>query len=221
MEQLNPFWMIGLMLLVGFLPLLASLATAYVKVNIVLGMLRSALGAQQVPSALVVMALSLAITLHIMAPVFEKSAKMATELDLNFLFKQPTLEGVAKLKPALSPWRDFLEKHAGDRELKTLTSGLEVDEDVGEEASEASSTAYGTLLLAFIISELKEAFAMGFVLLLPFLAVDLIVANILVGLGMFMVSPMMISLPLKIVLFVVADGWILLTKALIDSYNII
>lgn len=223
MPALNPYWLLIVAGVVACLPILVGLATAYLKVSIVLGMLRSGLGAQNVPSGLVVMVLSLALTLFIMAPMLSDSYDIIKTLPTEQIFREPSLGDLQRYQPALEPWERFLRHHAGHRELAAF---VQLDRSSKEPSAEAdaqptaSSVDFKLLLPAFILTELKEAFAMAFVLLLPFLVIDLVVANILVGLGMFMVSPVMIALPLKLILFVAADGWLLLTRGLILSYRL-
>jgi type III secretory pathway component EscR len=231
-QTMHPVWLVLVAAAFAAIPIVLGLFTAYVKISVVLGLLRSALGTQQVPSGLVIMALSLSLTLYTMGPVLDESVKALDEKKLQSLMETPTLAGFSALTPALAPFRTFLLAHSGSRELRVLTdlaarqtharseqpkeeapSALEF-----KEAPAPESIPLSALLPAFVLTELKEAFAMGFVLLLPFLVIDLIVANVLVGMGMMMVSPVMVSLPLKLVLFVVADGWLLLAKGLLQSY---
>jgi len=236
----NPFWIVGMTFVVALLPVLAGLLTSYIKVSIVLGMLRSALGAQQVPSGLVVMALSMALTGFIMGPTIEETFEIAEGIDFEVIKEAPSIDSISAFAPLLDPWRNFMMKHTGSRELAVFEglansvdypNATEAPADTAEhsvggfeiellvdEVFDPEKISLRILIPAFVLSELKGAFAMGFVLLLPFLVVDLIVANVLVGMGMFMVSPVMISLPLKLMLFVVADGWLLLSKGLIESY---
>ena len=224
-NQPNPFVLILLTAIIALFPIVIGLATAYLKVSIVLNLLRSAIGTQHVPSGLVTMALSLALTLYIMQPVLQETAAKAAALDLGSAVRTLGPSTLQMISSILTPWRDFLLKHAGKKEIQMI-SGLNRSNPPGERdaAAEDSKTAsapvhISVLLPAFILSELKEAFAMGFALLLPFLAVDMIVANLLVGMGMYMVSPVMIALPLKLLLFVAADGWILVAKGLVSSYQ--
>jgi type III secretory pathway component EscR len=236
-NSMHPIWLVLFAALFAALPMVLGLFTAYVKISVVLGLLRSALGTQQVPSGLVIMALSLTLTLYTMSPVFEESARAVDTKKIEALIAAPTLAGFSAFTPAWEPFRKFLIAHSGTRELRVLTD-LSVSRSGGTSASRAEelserpslspvslepvppeSIPLKALLPAFVLTELKEAFAMGFVLLLPFLVIDLIVANVLVGMGMMMVSPVMVSLPLKLVLFVVADGWLLLAKGLLQSYS--
>lgn len=242
MDTFHPIWFIVITGAIALTPIFIGLVTSYVKVSVVLGMLRSGLGAQQVPSGMVVMAMSLAMTFYIMAPVFNQVAEIAQTIDFGATNARPTVESLQRMAPLFDPWKAFMLEHAGKREIAAL-NGLtdewkskQSKEGGSPESAEPPTTEESTLpppeapekeavslrvlLPAFVMSELKEAFAMGFVLLLPFLVVDLVVANILVGMGMFMVSPVMIALPLKLILFVVSDGWLLLTKGLIHSYSV-
>ena len=223
METLHPIWLITTAATLAAVPIILGLATSYLKVSIVLGMTRSALGTQQVPSGLVIMGLSLAITLFMMAPVIEKCMANVPDTIVADLKEGLTKDQFTKIAVAFQPWIDFLEAHAGVRELNLLTrladSEFSSSENSTELSESASNVSIRILLPAFVLTELKEAFTMAFVLLLPFLAIDLVVANILVGLGMYMVSPVMISLPIKLILFVVSDGWMLLVKGLIQSYG--
>jgi flagellar biosynthetic protein FliP len=166
-----------------------------------------------------------------MAPAFEQSKRLADENDLLGILSQSSLDKLAAITPIFEPWRKFMQLHTGKRELLALSQMVKVaskgegveKQDVlqaDDKPADPDIIAWRLLLPAFVLSELKQAFTMGFVLLLPFLVIDLIVANILVGLNMIMVSPIMVALPLKLILFVMSDGWLLITKGLINSYNL-
>ena len=215
MNQFHPYWMLTAAFLIALLPLLVGVCTSYLKISIVLTMLRSGLGTQQTPGGLIVMTLSLALTALVMAPVIQETAAEAEKIEFAWLSEKPDAARMSSLVPLVSPLRRFMADHSGIRELAVLSelSGTPPPEP-------PYSADLRVLMPAFVLSELKEGFAMGFVLLLPFLVVDLIVANILAGLGMYMVSPVMISLPLKLLLFVLCDGWLLLGKGLIASYRL-
>ncbi|MCO6430207.1 MAG: EscR/YscR/HrcR family type III secretion system export apparatus protein [Deltaproteobacteria bacterium] len=215
----NPIWLVVLASAVAAFPIAIGLLTSYIKVSVVLGMLRSGIGAQQVPSGLIIMVLSLAMTAFIMAPVIKDTAQAARDGKFLDTSRPPNLSDLESLTLLTAPWRQFMQKHSGQREINTLRT-LSVAGDAREagEQNQDGALELRILIPAFVLTEIKEGFAMGFVLLLPFLAIDLIVANILAGMGMYMLSPMMISLPLKLILFVAADGWIVLTKGLVDSY---
>jgi flagellar biosynthesis protein FliP len=227
--ELHPGWFVILAMLLALVPVVLGLFTAYLKVSVVLGMVRSALGTQHTPSGVVVLALSLAITAYAMAPVLEECAGRFPKESVQALSLEQIIAHGAHVT---APLIDFVRAHAGDREVHLLTElrtrapahppgegGMPHHPPVVDHAPTVKDVPLSVLLPAFVLTELKEAFAMGFVLLLPFLVIDLIVANLLVGMGMAMVSPIMVSLPLKILLLVVTDGWLLITRGLIQSYG--
>jgi flagellar biosynthesis protein FliP len=215
MNTTHPLWFLIAGGLLGLIPLCVSLLTSYLKVSIVIGMLKSGLGVQHAPGLAAEMALSLAITAYVMAPVIEGTTKVPTSAFEKIVSAPPAIS-LAQLEPIIAPWRAFLVRHAGREELAALR---ELHARQSGKVAEDDATPIRVLLPAFVLAELREAFTMGFALLLPFLAIDLIVANLLAGMGMFMVSPSLITLPLKLILFVMADGWMLLTRALILSYE--
>jgi len=229
----HPLWIVGIALSLAMLPILVGTLTSYLKVSIVLSLIRNAIGAGQIPGAVVVMTTSFAISIYVMAPVISETAALAGSVELKRLISTPSMESLQELAPVAEPWLKFLRRHAGEREIRALSAelgkarvseqdkGRDKDQDKENSQKQEGATQevpVSVLLTAFVITELKEAFAMGFVLLLPFLAIDLIVANILAGMGMYMLSPAMLALPLKLILFVVSDAWILLSKGLINSY---
>lgn len=219
MNQVSPMQLLMVSLLLAFVPMIIATATSYLKLSIVIGMLKNALGTQQAPSALIVMVLSFTLSIFIMTPtiksIFNKIAENtfeSQELTPSYL--------LAKGRSILNPWCNFLEKHGEINEKKLFS--LLASQISKKELKLSDSSCFENINIyfpAFVLSELKEGFAMAFTLLLPFLVIDLVIANILVGLGMFMVSPIMISLPVKLILFVLADGWILLSKGLVLSYS--
>lgn len=201
--------LIYLSLAIALVPSVLGVLTAYLKVSIVLGMLRNALGTQQTPSGLLVMAISFAFTWMIMSPVFLSTYERWNAKQSVFS-KGLTKENVEVLKDIFKPWQDFLKAHAGEREkvfIKETIKEPTTDDD------------WRVLIPSFILTELKEAFAMALMLLLPFAVIDIVVANILGGMGMFMVSPTLISLPLKLLVFTTSDAWLFLSKALVGSYS--
>lgn len=232
MNGIHPIWLIAGSFFLALMPLLVGTATCYVKISIVLSMLKSALGTQGVPGGIVVMSLSLALSLQVMGPTWDASLQAAQSLPLRHILSAPTPESLKSFAPMVQPWTDFMRAHSGERELEAVASFQQprgsfkqphgsFQQPYSAEAHEERATTepgWRQVMLAFVLTELRQAFSMGFVLLLPFLVVDLIVANILVGLGMYMVTPNMIALPLKLILFVAADGWLLLSKGLILSY---
>ncbi|MEZ4755102.1 MAG: flagellar type III secretion system pore protein FliP [Bdellovibrionota bacterium] len=220
MDFSNPIGLVVLSGLIALIPLTLALGTSYVKVSVVLGLLKSGLGVQQVPGPIVTMALALSLSVFIMAPVFNKSTESLDVIPKFSTSRLPTKAEIEKLAPVIKPWKEFMFKHCGERELQlfSMFDNKENKQDLPEVKNLNAQTSLRILAPAFLLTELKEAFVMAFILLIPFLVIDLIVANILVGMGMFMVSPVLISLPLKLLLFVISDGWMILIKSLISSY---
>lgn len=226
LQQMHPWWFLVASAAIALIPIIIGVMTSYLKVSIALGLLRNGFGAQQVPSGLVVMVLSLAITCVVMEPVLSEVYREAQKITIPSTQRAPAAALLAELDPVMVPWRKFLSRHAGVRETEALLSirneqqqSVPVSPGETTEMEEEGEPAMHILVLSFVLTELKEGLAVGFVLLLPFLAIDLVVANILAGLGMYMVSPMMISLPLKLLLFVMSDGWLIITRGLIYSYG--
>ena len=120
MTSTHPYWLIFVAGIVALIPVIIGVATSYIKISVVLGMFRTGLGAQQVPSQLVIMALSLSMTLFIMAPVFEQSVDAAQGIDLAMIAEEPSVAKLSALKPLLTPWRDFMLTHVGEREYRVL-----------------------------------------------------------------------------------------------------
>lgn len=191
--------------LAALLPFAFALSTAYLKINIVFSLVRNALGAQQVPSGMIIIALSISLTCMVMQPVFESSVTKIEQIDFTALDGRNLPEIKKTFQPALDEWREFLLKHAGEKEVNTLREISKQDN-------------FFTLLTAFVLSELKEAFYMGFIMMMPFLLLDFIIANFLAALGMYMFSPILIALPLKILMIVVFDFWNLIFQSLFYSY---
>ncbi len=204
----HPVWLILVSIGFAAVPLVVSVGTAYLKVHIVLSMIRSGLGAQQVPSTVVIAALSLCISLIVMQrPLHEVAGKLA-HLESEQFHHMPSATTLQQIRSALEPLLEFIDQHTSPRERAVVQSI-------------SAESALQHRLLAFMLTELREGFTMGFVILVPFLVIDFIVANILVGLGMMMVSPTLLSLPLKLILFVMVDGWLQLTRGLILSYGVV
>lgn len=223
--SIHPYWLIIASSMFALIPVGLALVTSYMKVSIVLGMLRSGLGTPQVPSGSVIMALSFALTAFIMAPVAKESAEIIASQKLPSFKESPSLQSLKSLILILDPWKKFMNSQAGESEKRffremRMSFLKKAGKPLDDEGEGDLPKTLQIVLPAFVFSELKEAFAMAFVVLLPFLIIDLVVANILVGLGMYMVSPVMISLPLKLFLFVGSDAWMFLARGLVESYQI-
>lgn len=211
----NPILLIILLLVVGLVPFLVIMTTSFVKIVVVLFLIRNALGIQQIPPNMVLNGIAVILTLYIMAPVISEIAAVAETFDINTATAQDFITiGTA----ALDPFREFLSRHAGEAET---TFFIETAQRIWPPEMRGDATPDNMLVLipAFTLTELKEAFEIGFLIYLPFVAIDLIVSNILLAMGMMMVSPMTISLPFKLLLFVMLNGWTQLISGLVLSYQ--
>lgn len=194
--------------LLSLAPSLMIMMTSFTRIIIVLSMLRHAFGMQQTPPNTVLVGLALMLTIFTMMPVFK---------DINNNALQPYFENKIESKQALEtgmkPLREFMIKQTREQDLAVV---LEINgKDIPDSVDDIESTH---LISAFLLSELKTAFQIGFVIFLPFLLVDLVVASILMSMGMIMVPPLMISLPLKVLMFVLIDGWALVVQSLLGSF---
>ncbi|MFD2091918.1 flagellar type III secretion system pore protein FliP [Blastococcus deserti] len=190
-------------------PSVLLLATSFTKIIVVLGLTRNALGLPSSPPNQVLTGIALFLTLFVMGPVFS---------DINAVALQPYMNGTMTVAQAYDagvvPLREFLLGNTREDELK-LMIGLS-----GEEApADAAQVSMTTLIPAFVLSELKSAFIIGLVVFIPFLVLDMLVSASLMAMGMMMVPPTIVSLPFKLLLFVVVDGWALITTALVGSYG--
>jgi type III secretion protein R len=203
---------------VAILPFFALLVTSYTKIVVVLGLLRQALGVQQVPPNMVLNGIALILTVYVMAPI-GLQAMTALEGKLRGPPQQRTFADVnVILQSVSSPLRGFLFKHTDERNRKFFTQSASKLWPA-EEAAKVKDTDMLVLVPSFTVSELSQAFKIGFVIYLAFVVVDLVIANILLALGMSMVSPTVISVPFKLLLFVVLDGWERLAQGLVLSYQ--
>jgi flagellar biosynthetic protein FliP len=196
-----------LLTLLSFAPLVLITLTSFTRIVVVLSFLRQALGTQQSPSNQIVIALSLFISFHVMAPVWEK---IESEALAPYYNRQ--ISPAAALERAWEPLREFLIKHTRKADLALFLRNPD-----GKEI-EVSQIPATSLIPAFVISELKTAFQMAFMIYIPFLILDLVVASILMSMGMMFLPPVLISLPFKLVLFVLVDGWNILVGSLVRSF---
>lgn len=214
----RPLALVVALALVALLPFVFMSVTAFVKISTVLQIVRGAIGAQSVPSSTVVLALASALTLLAMAPVGQRIADRAAPL----LAAPKTPDTLTLVQGGIDafrePIRDFLKANASPVEKERF---LAVAQKARPEPDRAAVTVddLTVLIPSFIVTELGEAFAIGFLIYLPFLVIDLVVANILLALGMQMLSPTQVSLPFKLLLFVAIGGWGLLSQALASGYH--
>lgn len=201
---------LALMTLLTVLPALLLTMTSFTRIMIVLSLLRQALGSGQTPSNQVLLGLSLFLTIFIMMPVLEK---------VNTDAVQPYLEEKIDVSTALSkasePFRQFMLKQTRESDLELF---IRISGET--ELQSAEEVPFWLLLPAYVTSELKTAFQIGFLIFLPFLIIDLVVASVLMSMGMMMLSPMIVSLPFKIMLFVLADGWSMIMEMLAASFYV-
>lgn len=200
--------LIGLTL-VSLLPAILLSCTAFTKIFVVLGLTRNALGLQQTPPNQVLAGLALFLSLFVMAPVIG---------DINDQALQPYLDGDVSASVAFDagsqPLREFMLENTDEDEIELLTNVA--DREVPATREDVPMT---TLIPAFVLTELKQAFIIGFIIFIPFLVIDLVVSGALMALGMMMMPPVMVSLPFKLLLFVMVDGWALVIKSLVASYE--
>lgn len=218
----NPVVLVIVLGALALAPFALIMLTSFVKISVVLSILRNALGTQQVPPNQVITGISLILTIFIMSPVVEKMYAEAGHVgDSEAIFSEVSVKTIFEAsKRGREPLRAFLERHAHERDQKMfydLSRRMAVKN--GNDPNEINVGDFRTLIPAFVTSQLTEAFQIGFLLFIPFLVIDMVVSNILQAMGMFMLSPVMISLPFKLLLFVLIDGWVILIQNLVLSYT--
>lgn len=202
---------VQLLLLLTILTLAPSILimlTSFTRIVIVLGFVRTSLATQQMPPNQILIGLALFLTFFIMAPTFGQVYDEALEPLFN---EEITLDEA--YERASIPFKEFMAKHTRQKDL-----ALFLDYSEAEPPESIEDIPLSALIPAFAISELKTAFQMGFMIFIPFLVIDMAVASVLMSMGMMMLPPVMISLPFKILLFVIVDGWYLITHSLLESF---
>ncbi len=221
MFQTDPFGLIVLLIGMSLVPFVAMIATSYLKIVVVTSLIRNALGIQSIPPNMVLNALALILSFYIMAPAVSESWNTLQQgLKDN---KPEVLYQTDLAARAAEPYRQFLVRETSEAQVAFFTRTAEKlwapKNEKGEaQHIEVDSKSFFILVPAFCVSELTKAFQIGFLVYLPFIAIDIIVSNILLAMGMMMVSPVTISLPFKLLLFVMVDGWTLLIQGLVQSY---
>lgn len=200
---------LAIMTVLTLLPSFLMMMTAFTRVIIVFAILRQALGLQSTPSNQIILGLSLFLTIFIMMPVFEQVNEDALQP-----YMQEQMTSLQAVEAASKPFHTFMLSQTRETDLELFmrisnTTDVQTPQD----------TPFFVLAPAFLTSELKTAFQMGFVLFIPFLVIDLVVASVLMAMGMMMLSPIIISLPFKIMLFVLVDGWAMIVGTLAASYG--
>jgi flagellar biosynthetic protein FliP len=198
-----------LVTVLGIAPSVLLLCTAFTKIVVVLSLARSALGTPSIPPNQVLIGLALFLSLFVMGPTIDqiqaKAIKPYTAGDLT---------AVQAYRAGSDPLRGFMTKHTRDEELALMTKAADLPAP-----KDTDDVELRTLIPAFVLSELRGAFIIGFVIFIPFLVIDIVVSAILMSLGMVMLPPSLVSLPFKLLLFVLVDGWSLIVTALIGSYH--
>jgi len=198
-----------LMTIISLAPGLLIMTTSFTRIVVVLSFLRNALGTQQSPSNQIVVSLALFLTFFIMSPVWQQ-----VNNDALVPYKAQTITQEEAFKRAVAPMRKFMLSQAREKDI-----ALFINISKMPRPRNADDIPTLTLIPAFIISELRTAFQIGFLVYIPFLVVDMVVASVLMSMGMMMLPPVMISLPFKILLFVLVDGWGLVIGSLIESFG--
>ena len=201
--------LIALLTVLSLAPSILVMMTSFTRIVVVLSLLRTALGTATAPPNAVIMSLSLFLTAFVMGPAFQRSydvgirPMLANEITVEQAFERSS-----------GPFKEFMLKNVRDKDLKLFT-------DLAKEPVPASpdQVSLRILIPAFMISELKRAFEIGFLLFLPFLIIDLVVASVLMSMGMMMLPPVVVSLPFKLIFFVLVDGWSLVAGSLVQSYG--
>ena len=192
----------------SFLPAILLMMTGFTRIVIVLSLLRQALGTQSVPPNQVIVGLSLFLTLFVMGPTLDRVYE-----DAYVPYNNNSLPFEQALQRAEAPMRAFMSKQTRQSDLALFVKLAKLDI-----ATTADSAPMRVLIPAFVTSELKSAFQIGFMIFIPFLVIDIVVASVLMSLGMMMLSPVLVALPFKLMIFVLADGWNLLMGSLAASF---
>jgi type III secretion protein R len=214
--QFTPATALVTVILLALAPFVAVMVTSFTKIVVVLGLLRNALGLQQSPPNIVLNGLALILTIYVMYPTGQRMAASIVVSDGSTISRDGN-NLLAMANSAKEPLRDFLIKHTPPRERSFFykTALKILPENVRADLSERD---FIVVIPAFTVSELSKAFQIGFLIFLPFLIIDLVISNILMAMGMMMLSPTTVSLPFKLLLFVLIDGWVKLAHGLVLSY---
>lgn len=208
-KDINPIvQMLILMTVFSLIPLVFCCMTSFLRFVIVFSMLKTAMGTQQVPPSIVIIGLSMILTFFTMGSTFEKMYEMGS------VPYQKNQNIVLAINEGSKPLKEFMMKQTRQSDLAFF-----VELSKGKPPATPDDITIWEVAPAYIISELKTAFEIGFIIFVPFIVLDLVVANILLALGMFMLSPTIISLPFKLLIFIAVDGWALIVQGLVTSYN--
>jgi len=213
----NDISLVGGLALASLLPFIIACGTCYIKFSVVFVMVRNAIGLQQIPSNLTLNSIALILAAFVMMPFIREGLQVYHAIPEG----ERTVQSVVRqMDEGLSGYREYLIRYADPALTSWFDKAQRGHEDKGEgdESDEAGVPSLSALLPAYALTEIKDAFRIGFYLYLPFVVVDLLISSVLLALGMMMMSPVTISLPIKLLLFIVMDGWTLLSKGLIEQY---
>ncbi|PVM89186.1 EscR/YscR/HrcR family type III secretion system export apparatus protein [Caulobacter radicis] len=218
LTQFSPGSALITVILLALAPFVAVMVTSFTKIVVTLSLLRNALGLQQVPPNIVLNGLALILTLYVMYPVGQQIAAANQDVKPIAAVSSDTQALFTYADKAKEPLREFLIKHSTPRERAFF---LKTAQRINgpEKARALTQRDFIVVVPAFTVSELAAAFQIGFLIFLPFLIIDLVVSNILLAMGMMMLSPTTVSLPFKLLLFVLIDGWVKLSHGLVLSYT--
>lgn len=209
LKDINPvLQMLVIMTIFSLIPLIFCCMTSFLRFVIVFSMLKTAMGTQQVPPSIVIIGLAMILTFYTMGGTFQKMYELGSipyQRDKNI---------VETINEGSKPLKEFMLKQTREGDLAFF-----VELSKGEAPNSPDELTVWQIAPAFIVSELKTSFEIGFIIFVPFIVLDLVVANILLALGMFMLSPTIISLPFKLLIFIAVDGWALIVQGLVTSYN--
>ncbi len=201
--------LIALLTVLSLAPSIIIMVTSFTRIVVVLAFLRSAIGTQQTPPNTVLVSLALFLTAFVMAPTFEA----AYEQGIQPLIEEQITQEEA-FQRSMAPVKVFMIEHVRDQDLRLFLDLAEI-----EAIEDPQATPLRALIPAFMISELRRAFEIGFLLFIPFVIIDMVVASVLMSMGMMMLPPIMISLPFKLIFFVLVDGWYLVAGSLVQSFG--
>lgn len=215
MEGFDPAWLIAISVTLGVMPFFLMMSTSYVKIVVVFMLVRNALGVQQIPPQMVLNGLAIILSIFIMAPVATDTMELMEKESEKPVEISQVIDTAQRISP---PIKSFLTRNTDERIANMFVSTAQ---RIWPEKmrNSVSKDDWSIVIPSFTITELTKAFQIGFVLYLAFIAIDLIISNILLAMGMMMVSPTTISLPFKLLLFVTLDGWLKITQGLLLSYH--
>lgn len=203
--------MVILLTVLSLAPSILMMMTSFTRIVVVLSFLRTAIGTQQTPPNTVMISLAMFLTLFIMMPTFQASYDAGIKPMMN-----QEMDEMEAAEKSIIPFKEFMLKHAREKDLTLFVNLSNTDKD---KIKEKMDIPLQVVIPAFMISELRRAFEIGFLIFLPFLVIDMVTASILMSMGMMMLPPVMIALPFKIIFFVLVDGWYLICGSLVQSYG--